>query len=35
MTSCQKVKDISSEAGKIRDALADKLWLEKETGHVC
>lgn len=35
MTSCQKVKDTSSEAGKIRDALADKLWLEKETGHVC
>lgn len=35
MTSCQKVKDTLSEAGIIRDALADKLWLEKETGHVC
>ena len=34
MKACRKVKDTSKEAGKIRSALVEKLWLEKETGEV-
>ena len=34
MMACRKVKDTSKEAGKIRSALVEKLWLEKETGEV-
>lgn len=34
MTDCPKVKDVSVEANKVRDALRDKIWLEKETGEV-
>ena len=35
MTACRKVRDTSVEAGKNRNALVEKLWLEKETGNVC
>ena len=35
MRKCQKTPDVSKEAKKIRNALSDKLWTEKETGKVC
>ncbi|XP_046863059.1 protein ALP1-like [Xenia sp. Carnegie-2017] len=35
MRKCQKTTDVSKEAKKIRNALSDKLWTEKETGKVC
>ena len=35
MRACQKMKDTSKEAGKIRDALVEKLWSERETGDIC
>ena len=35
MRASQKVNDTSTEALKIRNALAEKLWLEKETVEVC
>ena len=31
MTTCSTVKDTSSEAQKVRNALCKKLWLEKNT----
>jgi hypothetical protein len=34
MTACRKVKDTSKEDGKIRSALVENPWLEKETGEV-
>jgi hypothetical protein len=34
MRNCTKVRDSSLQAEKIRDALAEKLWLEKETGYI-
>ena len=30
MRNCQKVKDSSTEADRVRVALTDKLWKEKE-----
>ena len=35
MTSCEKIRDSSHQANVIRDALAAKLLLEKQTGLVC
>ena len=35
MTSCEKIRDSSHQANVIRNALAAKLFLEKETGLVC
>ena len=35
MTSCEKIRDSSHQANVIRDALATKLFLEKQTGLVC
>ena len=35
MRNCTKVRDSSLQTEKIRDALAEKLWLENETGHIC
>ena len=34
MTDCPSVRDVSFEASKVRNALCEKLWLEKETGQV-
>jgi hypothetical protein len=34
MRNCTKVRDSSSDAEKIRAALTEKLWLEKETGPI-
>ena len=34
MTNCSAVKDSSSEAQKVREALCKKLWLERSTGEV-
>ena len=31
MTACKKIKDSNAQAGRIGDALTDKLWREKET----
>ena len=35
MRNCAKVRDSSAQAGKIRAALTEKLWLEKKTGQIC
>ena len=35
MRSCEKVKDTSVQAGKIREALKEKLWKEKQGHGVC
>ena len=36
MRFCRKIKDTSTEAGKIRNGLVEKLWLEKESnGEIC
>ena len=35
MTSCEKIRDSSHQANVIRDTLAAKLFLEKQTGLVC
>ena len=35
MTSCEKIRDSSHQVNVIRDALAAKLFLEKQTGLVC
>lgn len=35
MTSCDKIRDSCHQANVIRDALADKFFVEKETGEVC
>ena len=34
MRDCPSVRDVSFEACKVRNALCEKLWLEKETGQV-
>lgn len=34
MTDCPSVRDVSFEGSKVRNALCEKLWLEKETGLV-
>ena len=34
MRACRKVNDTSKEAGFVRNALVEKLWLEKVTGDV-
>ena len=34
MMDCPSVRDVSFEASKVRNALCEKLWLEKETGQV-
>ena len=34
MTSCKKVNDTGAHGRQVRDALCQKLWLEKETGVV-
>ena len=35
MTDSSSIRDVSVEAVKVRNALCEKLWLEKETGEVC
>ena len=37
MTDCRSSKDTSDEAVKVRDALCEKLWVEKvlNKGHYC
>lgn len=35
MRSCEKMRDTSHQADKIRNALTEKLWLEKQGGEVC
>ena len=35
MTYSEKIRDSSRQANTIRDALADKLFMEKQTGMVC
>ena len=34
MRDCLSIRDASWEATRIRDALCEKLWLEKQTGKV-
>ena len=34
MTTCSTVKDTSSEAQKVTNALCKKLWLQKNAGKV-
>ena len=35
MRDCASIREVSLEAKKVRNALCEKLWLEKETGIVC
>ena len=35
LRNCSSIRDVSLEANKVRNALCEKLWLEKETGKVC
>lgn len=35
MTSCERIRDSSKQANAIRDAQADKLFMEKQTRVVC
>ena len=35
MRNCSSMRDVSLEANKVRNALCEKLWLEKETDKVC
>ena len=35
MRNCSSIRDVSLEANKVRNALCEKLWLEKETDEVC
>ena len=35
MTSCEKIRDSSKQVNAIRDALTEKLFMEKQTGMVC
>ena len=35
MTHCEKIRDSNKQAEAIRNAIADKLFKEKETGTVC
>lgn len=34
MRECEKIRDTSHQGILVRDALAEKLWLEKETGFI-
>ena len=34
MRECAPVRDVTAEAIRIRNAMCEKLWLEKETGIV-
>ena len=34
MRDCLSIRDASWEAARIRDALCEKLWLEKQMGKV-
>ena len=34
MTSCKKVNDTGAYGKQVREAVCQKLWLEKETGVV-
>ena len=34
MRDCLSIRDASRQAARIRDALCEKLWLEKQTGKV-
>ena len=35
MRDCTSIRDASHEATKVRHALCEKLWIEKQTGKVC
>lgn len=35
MTKCSSIRDVSLEPNKVRNALCEELWLEKETDKVC
>ena len=35
MRNCSRIRDVSVEANKVRNALCEKIWLEKEIGKVC
>jgi len=35
MRNSSSIRDSSQEANKVRNALCEKLWIEKETGKVC
>ena len=35
MRDCTSIRDASHEAAKVRHALCEKLWIEKQTGKVC
>jgi len=35
MSNSSSIRDVSLEANKVRNALCEKLWLEKETDKVC
>ena len=35
MTSCEKIGDSCNQEKLIRDAVAEKFFLEKQTGEVC
>lgn len=35
MMDCASIRKVSLEAKKVRNALCEKLWFEKETGTVC
>ena len=34
MRECRSVRDVTSEATRVRNVICEKLWLEKETGEV-
>ena len=34
MRECEKIRDTSYQGLLVRDALAEKFWLEKETGII-
>ena len=35
MRNCLNIRDVSLGVNKVRNALCEKLWLEKETDKVC
>ena len=35
MRACSKIKNTSKQGEKVRNALVEKLWLEKQTGVIC
>ena len=35
MRNCTSISDATHEAAKVRHALCEKLWIEKQTGKVC